>query len=84
MYYQENDFDTLDRVLDLAKRKDVAPAQLALAWMLHRPGITSPIIGASKMPHLDEAIAALDIDLSGEEMEFLEAPYQTHPVLGHS
>ncbi len=84
MYYQENDFDTLDRVLDLAKRKDVAPAQLALAWMLHRPGITSPIIGASKMPHLDEAIAALDIELSGEEMEFLEAPYQTHPVLGHS
>ena len=84
MYYQDNDFDTLDRVLDLAKRKGVKPAQIALAWMLHRPGITSPIIGASKMAHLDEAIAALDIELSGEDMEFLEAPYQPHPVLGHS
>jgi 1-deoxyxylulose-5-phosphate synthase len=84
MYYQDNDFDTLDRVLDLAKKKEAAPAQLALAWMLHKPGITSPIIGASKMPHLDDALAALDIQLSGEEMEYLEAPYQPHPVLGHS
>jgi aryl-alcohol dehydrogenase-like predicted oxidoreductase len=84
MYYQDNDFDTLDRVLDLAKKKAAAPAQLALAWMLHKPGITSPIIGASKMAHLDDALAALDIQLSGEEMDYLEAPYQPHPVLGHS
>jgi aryl-alcohol dehydrogenase-like predicted oxidoreductase len=51
--------------------------------MLHKPGITSPIIGASKMPHLDEAIAAMDIKLSADEMEFLESPYQPHPVFGH-
>jgi aryl-alcohol dehydrogenase-like predicted oxidoreductase len=84
MYYQDNDFDTLDRVLEVAGQRGMKPAQIALAWMLHKPGITSPIIGASKMSHLDDAIAALDIQLSGEEMEYLEAPYQPHPILGHS
>ncbi len=83
MYYHDNDFDTLDRVIELAGKRGVSNAQIALAWMLHKPGITSPIIGASKMPHLDEAIAAMDIQLSGEEIEFLEAPYQPHPVFGH-
>jgi 1-deoxyxylulose-5-phosphate synthase len=83
MYYHDNDFDTLDRVVELAGQRGVSNAQIALAWMLHKPGITSPIIGASKMPHLDEAIAAMDIKLSGEEIEFLEAPYQPHPVFGH-
>ncbi len=83
MYFQENDFATVDRVTELAKQRGVSNAQIALAWMLHKPGITSPIIGASKMPHLDEAIAALDIKLSGDEIAFLEAPYQSHPVLGH-
>lgn len=84
MYYQENDFSTLERVVELAKARGCSPAQIALAWMLHKPGITSPIIGASKMPHLDEAVAALDIQLSPEDMDYLEAPYQPHPVLGHS
>ncbi|MEO8607333.1 MAG: aldo/keto reductase [Chloroflexota bacterium] len=83
MYYHDNDFDTLDRVIELAQKRGVSNAQIALAWMLHKPGITSPIIGASKMPHLDEAIAGMDIQLSAEEMEFLEAPYQPHPVFGH-
>lgn len=83
MYYHDNDFDTLDRVIELAGKRGVSNAQIALAWMLHKPGITSPIIGASKMPHLDEAIAALDIKLSNDEIEFLEAPYQPHPVFGH-
>lgn len=83
MYYQDNDFETLDRVIEVANQHGVKPAQIALAWMLHKPGITSPIIGASKMPHLDEALAAMDIKLSAEEMDFLEAPYQPHPVLGH-
>lgn len=84
MYYQDNDFATLDRVIELAKARGCSPAQMALAWMLHKPGVTSPIIGASKMPHLDEAIAALDIKLSPEDMDYLEAPYQPHPVLGHT
>jgi aryl-alcohol dehydrogenase-like predicted oxidoreductase len=52
--------------------------------MLHKPNVAAPIIGATKMPHLEQAVAALDIDLSAEEIETLEAPYQPHPVLGHS
>jgi aryl-alcohol dehydrogenase (NADP+) len=84
MYYQDNDFETLDRVLEVARRLECAPAQIALAWMCHKPGITSPIIGASKMPHLEEAVAALEIKLSSEDIEFLEAPYKPHPVLGHA
>lgn len=84
MYYQENDFQTLDRVLEVAQRLGVKPAQIALAWMLHKPGITSPIIGASKMYQLDEAIAAEAISLTAEDVAFLEEPYQPHPILGHS
>jgi len=62
----------------------VTPAQVALAWLLHKPGITSPIIGASKMPHLEEAVAAVEIDLSDEEITQIEEPYRPHPILGHS
>lgn len=83
MYYQDTDFETLDRVMELAKGRGVSPAQIALAWMLHKPGITSPIIGASKMYQLEEAVAALDIRLSAEDMAYLEASYQPHPILGH-
>ncbi len=83
MYYRENDFQIVDRVVELAQRLGVEPAQVALAWLLHKPGVTAPIIGASKMPHLDQAIAALDIELSEENMKYLEEPYQPHPVLGH-
>ncbi len=84
LYYQDNDFDTLDRVLEVAGQLDVKPAQLALAWMLHKPGITSPIIGASKMYQLEEAVSALSIKLSAETVDYLESPYKPHPVLGHS
>jgi aryl-alcohol dehydrogenase (NADP+) len=83
LYYQEADYQVVDRVIDLAQRRDVTPAQIALAWLLHQPGVTAPIVGASKMPHLEEAVAALDIKLSEEERSFLEAPYQPHRVLGH-
>ncbi|MBI1278417.1 MAG: aldo/keto reductase [Anaerolineaceae bacterium] len=82
-YYQDNDFDVLDRLLDLAKRMDVKPAQLALAWVLHKPGITSPIVGASKMQHLDDAIAAMSIKLSEEDIAFLEDAYIPHRIAGH-
>jgi aryl-alcohol dehydrogenase (NADP+) len=82
MYYADNDFEVLERVIAVADEHNATPAQIALAWMLHKPGITSPIIGASKMGHLDEAIAALDIDLSADEMQYLEALYLPHPVLG--
>ncbi len=83
MYYEQTDFDVLDGVEKLAKERGVQPAQIALAWMLHKPGITSPIIGASKMPHLEQAVAALEIALSDEEMARLETPYQPHRILGH-
>ena len=83
MYYQEADFEVADRAAALAQERGVKPAQIALAWMLHKPGITSPIIGASKMYQLEEAVAALEIRLSAEELAALEKPYQPHPVLGH-
>jgi aryl-alcohol dehydrogenase (NADP+) len=84
MYYQETDFTIAERVASLAKARGVSPSQIALAWLLHQPGITAPIIGASKMFQLEEAVAALEIHLSEEETRSLEEPYQPHPVLGHS
>lgn len=84
LYYQPADFEVVDRVLDLAGRLGVKPAQIALAWLLHKPGVTAPIIGASKMHHLEEAVAALEIKLTDEDIHFLEQPYQPHPVLGHT
>ena len=83
LYYEAGDFAVLDRVLALAEQKSVKPAQIALAWLLHQPNITSPIIGATKMYQLEEAVAALDIALSAEELAHLAEPYQPHPVLGH-
>jgi 1-deoxyxylulose-5-phosphate synthase len=84
MYFQETDFEVVERVVEIAGQRGVSPAQVALAWSLQQPGITAPIIGASKMKHLEEAVAALEIELSGEEIARLEEPYQPHRVLGHS
>ncbi len=84
MYYSDADFAVVDRVLELAERRGVEAAQIALAWLLHQQGVSAPIIGASKMYQLEQAVAALDIDLSEEERDYLEEPYQPHPVLGHS
>jgi 1-deoxyxylulose-5-phosphate synthase len=61
----------------------VPPARVALAWLLHKPGITAPIIGASKPHHIDDAVAALDLKLSLEDMAALEEPYVPHRVAGH-
>ena len=83
MYYQDTDFQVVDRVIELAGRRGVRPAQIALAWLLHQPGVTAPIIGASKPHHLEDAVAALEIKLSKEECDYVQAPYQPHPVLGH-
>lgn len=82
--YNEGDYVVVDRVGELARQREVSNAQIALAWLLHKPGITAPIIGASKMYQLEEAIAALDITLSPEELTYLEEPYMPHRVLGHS
>ena len=83
MYYTDSDFAVVERVSGLAAKLDITPAQAALAWILNKPGITAPIIGASKMPHLEQAVAALDVALSDENMAYLEEPYEPHPVLGH-
>ncbi|MDP9180586.1 MAG: aldo/keto reductase [Chloroflexota bacterium] len=84
MYYSEADFAVLTAVERLGDERGVKPAQIALAWMLHKPGITSPIVGASKMYQLDEAIAASDLTLTPEEMKRLEESYIPHKVLGHA
>jgi 1-deoxyxylulose-5-phosphate synthase len=83
-YFKETDFQIVDRVLDLATRRCVSPAQIALAWLLHQPGVTAPIIGVTKIHQLEEAVAALEIELADDECHFLEELYQFHPVLGHS
>ncbi len=84
MYYQDDDFVVADRVTEIANARGLPNMQIALAWVLSRPGITSPIIGASKAKHLDEAIAALDVKLSDDEINKLEEPYKPHRILGHS
>lgn len=84
LYYQDSDFKVVDRVVELAQQRGVNPAQIALAWLMKQPGVTAPIIGASKMYHLEDALSALEIDLTEDECQRLEEPYQPHPVLGHS
>jgi aryl-alcohol dehydrogenase (NADP+) len=84
MYYQESDFAVVERVGQIAARRGVSNAQVALAWVLAQPGITAPIIGASKPHHLDDALSALSLKLEADELKSLAEPYQPHPVLGHS
>lgn len=83
LYNQPTDFDVVDRVAEVAKERGVSPAQVALAWLLHKPGVTAPIVGATKITHLEDAIAAEQLELSAEEIARLEEPYVPHPVLGH-
>src|SRR4030095_12849049 len=83
-YHGAADMAIADRAAELAGRKGVTPAQIALAWLLSKPGVTAPIVGASKLPHLDDAIAAIDLTLDAEDVRFLEECYQPHPVLGHA
>jgi len=84
MYYRDEDYDVVDAVVALAKERGVPPSQIALAWLLSRPGVTAPIVGASKLNHIDDAVAALDITLTDAERARLEQPYRLHPVLGHN
>jgi len=84
MYFRDEDFTVAERAQAIAEKRGVTSAQIALAWMLSKSYITAPIIGASKMGHLEQAIAALDIELSEGEVSSLEEVYQPHPVLGHT
>ncbi|MQA28648.1 MAG: aldo/keto reductase [Luteitalea sp.] len=83
LYYTDADFAVANRVVELAGRRGVKPTQIALAWLLSRPGVTAPIVGASKLSHLDEAVEAASLILSPEDVSFVEEPYQPHVVLGH-
>jgi aryl-alcohol dehydrogenase-like predicted oxidoreductase len=83
LYNQPTDFDVVERVAEVAEGRGVPAAQVALAWILQRPGITAPIIGATKPHHLTDALAAEQLELSADEVARLEEPYVPHPVLGH-
>jgi aryl-alcohol dehydrogenase (NADP+) len=83
LYYQEHDFQVVDRVVKVAKARGVKPAQIALSWLLSRPGVTAPVVGVTGIEHLEEAVASLDITLDQDEIGRLEECYQPHPVLGH-
>jgi aryl-alcohol dehydrogenase-like predicted oxidoreductase len=83
LYSQPTDFDVVERVAEVAAERHVPPAQVALAWLLQRPGVTAPIVGATKLGHLVDALAAEQLELSDEEVARLEEPYVPHPVLGH-
>ena len=84
LYYRDSDFTVVERVVEIANARGVKPAQVALAWILHKPGVSAPIIGASKMYQLEDALGALAIQLSEDEVKRLEEPYEPHPILGHS
>jgi 1-deoxyxylulose-5-phosphate synthase len=83
LYDSPSDFDVVERVAEVAAKRGVPSAQVALAWLLHRAGVTAPIVGATKLSHLEDALAAEELELSEEEMRRLEEPYQPHPVRGH-
>jgi aryl-alcohol dehydrogenase-like predicted oxidoreductase len=82
--YSDSDFSIIGRVEEISAKRGIPAAQVALAWMLSKPYITSPIIGASKPGHLEDAVAAVDVKLSAEEVKSLEELYQPHEVKGHS
>jgi aryl-alcohol dehydrogenase-like predicted oxidoreductase len=83
LYTPEVDFDVVDRVAEVAAVRGVSQAQVALAWLLHKPGVTAPIVGATKPHHLDDALAAEQLSLSGDETARLEEPYVPHAISGH-
>jgi 1-deoxyxylulose-5-phosphate synthase len=84
LYKMDSDFDIVKRLDEIASLRGLPGAQVALAWMLSKPAVTSPIIGASKPGHIEDAVAALSVKLSDEEIVKLEELYQPHPVAGHS
>jgi aryl-alcohol dehydrogenase (NADP+) len=83
LYYADGDYDVVDRVVEVARQRGVQPIQVALAWVATRPGVTAPIVGASRLEQLDQLIEAMDITLTADEVSALEKPYKAHNVLGH-
>jgi 1-deoxyxylulose-5-phosphate synthase len=83
-YNSPGDFDVVDRLTEVAAARGAPPAQVALAWLLSRPVVTAPIVGATRLGHISDALAAVQLTLAEEEVRRLEEPYLPHPVLGHS
>lgn len=82
--YTDTDFDVVDAVRAVAAGRGLPPAQIALAWLLGKPAVTAPIVGATSLAHLNDAVAAAQVRLTTEEVAMLEAAYRPHPILGHS
>ena len=82
--YKEADFDVVDVVCSVAKERGLSPAQIALSWLLGKHAVSAPIVGATKLSHLEDAVAAVEVKLSAEDAARLEAPYQPHSILGHN
>src|SRR5690242_11405431 len=83
LYQPELDFPVIDRAVDVAEQRGVSSAQVALSWLLHKPGVTAPIVGATKLDHLQDALKAVELELTDEETAQLEEPYVPHRVAGH-
>lgn len=83
LYHDRSDFKIIKKVKEIANKRGVPPAQIALGWLLNKPGVSAPIIGATKMKHLDDAVKSVELSLSEEEVKFLEDDYQPHSVRGH-
>jgi aryl-alcohol dehydrogenase-like predicted oxidoreductase len=83
-YYREDDFAVVKRVGEIAAKRGLANATVALAWLLHKPAVTAPLVGVEKIEQLEEAVKGLEVSLSPDEIKALEEPYRPHPVLGHS
>lgn len=81
--YTTDDLDTVDALRTVATTRGLPPAQIALAWLLARPGVTAPILGATSPSHIDDAASALHVTLDAAETAQLEAPYRPHPIRGH-
>ncbi len=83
LYYADSDYEVAERVVEVAKQKGVLPIQVALAWVANRPGVTAPIISATKLEQLDQLLAGLDVTLTADEQRAVEEVYTPHPVLGN-
>jgi aryl-alcohol dehydrogenase-like predicted oxidoreductase len=84
LYKPDLDFPVVDRATEVAEQRGVPSAQMALAWLLHKPGVTSPIVGATKLDHLEDALKAEALTLTDDEIARLEEPYVPHAIAGHS
>ena len=83
-YYRDDDYAVVTRLSEIASNRGLSNATVALAWLLHKPAVTAPLVGIETIQQLEEAVKALDVSLSQEEIDALQEPYRPHPVLGHS